>query len=406
MTTEIILSDSALSIEQVVKQRELIKSAMKNAMDEGVHYGKIPGCGDKPSLMQSGAQLLCFLFKVRPEYEITEVDFPEDHREYRILCRLFHTGTEVGQGVGICSTREAKYRYRNEAKEVTWLDEPVPPVYWNLRKKPNDLKRWMETVFQGRDVSIIGTKKNEGGVWFFVEYHGGDGKIENPNIADVFNTVLKIAKKRAFVDATITVTASNDLFTQDLEDIADNLKVVDIVSKETIAESEKEKEKSPGEGMASEAPKSETKPATKPKKSAEGIQGWRGIRVHFGTEGGKVRNRELGTLAISTMEWLESTMGKKNNPSEQDKMLIAGIALWRKEQAGIPQSNISASLELLHAKCEAMKIDLVSIVAVNKDLGGTGETFNAIPEDQAKYLLENWDKTLQAAKDKIDNIPM
>lgn len=409
MSTEIVLSDSALSIEQVVRQRELIKSAMKNAMEEGVHYGKIPGCGDKPSLMQSGAQLLCFLFKVRPEYEVTEVDFPEEHREYRILCKLYHTasGMEVGQGVGICSTRETKYRYRNEAKEVTWLDEPVPPVYWNLRKKPDDLKRWMETIFQGKDTSVIGTKKNETGQWFFVEYHGGEGKVENPNIADVFNTVLKIAKKRAFVDAAITVTASNDLFTQDLEDIAENLKAVDEVTKEAA---KAQTEKAPGEGTTEAAkPEGEkasdkSKKADNPKQDA-GLQTWRNVRVHFGTDGGKVKNRELGTLAVSTMEWLETTMGKKANPSAQDKTLIAAIASWRAEQSMIPPSNIGKSLELLHAKCMAMQIALATIVVVNKKLGGKAETFNAILDEEAKYLLDNWDETLKEARIEMDTIP-
>jgi hypothetical protein len=47
---------------------------------------------------------------------------------------------------------------------------------------------------------------------------GDGGKIENEDIADVYNTVLKIAKKRAHIDATLTVTGAADLFTQDLID--------------------------------------------------------------------------------------------------------------------------------------------------------------------------------------------
>ena len=44
------------------------------------------------------------------------------------------------------------------------------------------------------------------------------GRIENEDIADVYNTVLKMAKKRALVDATLTATAASDIFTQDVED--------------------------------------------------------------------------------------------------------------------------------------------------------------------------------------------
>jgi len=47
--------------------------------------------------------------------------------------------------------------------------------------------------------------------------HNGN-RIENEDIADVYNTVLKIAKKRAHIDTTLTVTGAADLFTQDLID--------------------------------------------------------------------------------------------------------------------------------------------------------------------------------------------
>jgi hypothetical protein len=45
------------------------------------------------------------------------------------------------------------------------------------------------------------------------------GRVENPDIADVYNTVLKMAKKRAQVDATLTAVGASDLLTQDLEDL-------------------------------------------------------------------------------------------------------------------------------------------------------------------------------------------
>ncbi len=45
------------------------------------------------------------------------------------------------------------------------------------------------------------------------------GRKENPDIADTYNTVLKMAKKRAFVDASLTATAASDIFTQDVEDM-------------------------------------------------------------------------------------------------------------------------------------------------------------------------------------------
>jgi len=44
------------------------------------------------------------------------------------------------------------------------------------------------------------------------------GRVENTDLADTYNTVLKMAKKRALVDATLTATAASDIFNQDLED--------------------------------------------------------------------------------------------------------------------------------------------------------------------------------------------
>jgi hypothetical protein len=44
------------------------------------------------------------------------------------------------------------------------------------------------------------------------------GKIPNPNPADEYNTVLKMANKRSLVAAVLNVTAASDIFTQDLED--------------------------------------------------------------------------------------------------------------------------------------------------------------------------------------------
>jgi hypothetical protein len=47
------------------------------------------------------------------------------------------------------------------------------------------------------------------------------GKVENPDIADTYNTVLKMAKKRAHVDAILTATAASDIFTQDIDERAE-----------------------------------------------------------------------------------------------------------------------------------------------------------------------------------------
>ena len=49
------------------------------------------------------------------------------------------------------------------------------------------------------------------------------GRVPNPDIADVYNTVAKMAHKRALVMAAIQATAASDIFTQDVEDMLDKL---------------------------------------------------------------------------------------------------------------------------------------------------------------------------------------
>jgi hypothetical protein len=87
--------------------------------------------------------------------------------------------------------------------------------------------------------AIIKGKKEYGGGWLCWKQKGGcgekfkddestiidqpQGKVEHDNPADYYNTCLKMAKKRAHVDAILTVTAASDIFTQDLEDMGEVL---------------------------------------------------------------------------------------------------------------------------------------------------------------------------------------
>lgn len=198
----------AMGINEILSQVKLIQDVMKSVMTDGEHYGTIPGCGDKKTLLQPGAQKLTMTFRLAPEYQIQEVNLERGHKEYRVICTLksIQSGSFVGQGVGCCSSMESKYRWRGGARRCPQCGK--------------------ETIIKG--------KAEYGGGWLCFQKKGGCGqkwpdgaaeiesqsieKIENDNPADTFNTVLKMAKKRAFVDATITATAASDIFTQDVGD--------------------------------------------------------------------------------------------------------------------------------------------------------------------------------------------
>lgn len=216
-----------MSVETVLQSRQLVLSVMQGAMKDGHHFGKIPGCGDKPTLLQPGAQMLCSIFRLTPQYQIEATDLPNGHREYRVICTLLHPSGQQWQGLGCATTMESKHRFRNAqaAQETKPTGDQVPKWYWDMEDKKAANSKLRE-IYDGKPVKPLKVD----GKWEIVFVIGGGNgeKIENQNPADQFNTVLKMAKKRAYVDATISATACADMFTQDLEDLADEMKIASV----------------------------------------------------------------------------------------------------------------------------------------------------------------------------------
>lgn len=208
----------ALSVGDVIAQTTLIQNVMKSVMKEGPngHYGRIPGCGDKPALFKAGAEKLAFTFRLAPSFSVERVDLPGGHREYHVVCTLTHitSGAVLGQGVGSCSSMEAKYRYRGGARKCPECGkETIKKSKYPPRGAPRDTPPGFYCFakiggcgveFAHDDPKIVDQ---------------ADGRAENPDIADTYNTVLKMAKKRAQVDATLTATAASDIFTQDIDEL-------------------------------------------------------------------------------------------------------------------------------------------------------------------------------------------
>ena len=213
------IENLAASTEIIRRRYSLLQGLMKDVMKEGIDrdYAIIPGT-NKPSLLKPGAEKVSALFRLGPRYEIRETR-EGIHREYQVTCNIFHqtTGEFLGSGVGSCSTMESKYRYRNAPPVLT--DRPVPKEYWNDR----DPKHLGGPRYQA--------KKNDEGRWMIAEKSDGE-RVENMDVADQYNTVLKMAKKRAHIDAVLTVTGCSDIFTQDMEDFQPDIAPVQPSSKQ------------------------------------------------------------------------------------------------------------------------------------------------------------------------------
>ena len=204
MSKEVIQAKNALSIstEEMVHQAKAIQEVMRALFVEGEHYGKIPGTA-KVTLLKSGAEKIQLMFRLSSTYEVHKVDMPNGHREYMVMASVSdQSGRLLSQGVGVCSTMESKYRWR-KADNYEITDQTIP-------RDAKDRKAHYRK--QGYGMQKID------GAWYWVRYLEG-ARQENPDIADVYNTVIKMAKKRALVDATLTATAASDIFTQDVDDM-------------------------------------------------------------------------------------------------------------------------------------------------------------------------------------------
>lgn len=201
------------SADMVRQQVQLIQHIMRDVMILDEHYGIIPGTSRKvdgkevakPTLLKAGAEKLCLAFRLAPKF-IIERSENGDHREIIVTCILTHipSGQVYGEGVGSCSTRESKYAYRKSERTcpicgiAAILKSKEKPEYFCWRKKDG-----CGATFPLGEPSI---EKQPA------------GRAPNPDLADCWNTVLKMATKRALVAAVLVATAASDIFTQDLED--------------------------------------------------------------------------------------------------------------------------------------------------------------------------------------------
>lgn len=183
--------ERSLTAAEIRAQVNLIQDVMRSVMIEGTHFGQIPGTQTN-SLYKAGAEKLLSTFRLAAIPEVEDLgDRGEAH--YRVVVKVYTAGgTLVGAGIGECSSQEDKYAWRR----------PVCPEEFELT--PDDRRR-------------IKFAKGQGG-----KVYKNEQVRTNP--ADVRNTVLKMAKKRALVDAVLTVTAASDCFTQDIEDLPDELR--------------------------------------------------------------------------------------------------------------------------------------------------------------------------------------
>ena len=178
----VVITDEGIDKLEGVPQA--LNKVFKSIMQKGTDYGTIPGT-PKPSLWKPGAELLANWLKVVGHSIIDAKieDYETPFFMYRVETRFYNqAGQFVGSGNGSANTGETRYAWR-------WVKENYIPK--------GIIKDELETKTEdGKTSYRIPTPKSE--------------------ICGLQNTVLKIAKKRSFVDGMLSITGASRIFTQDV----------------------------------------------------------------------------------------------------------------------------------------------------------------------------------------------
>lgn len=178
-------ASSRMAVADIISHVALVQEVMRAVMKPEVHYGVIPGT-DKPTLYKQGAEVLCMAFRVADSYQVEDLSTADVVR-YRVTCTGVHqmNGIVLGTGMGEASSGEEKYKWRK-----AWDEE--------FDATPANLRRIKSGKYKTKQVRT--------------------------EPADLANTILKMANKRAKIAMTINVTACGDMFGQDLEDMDEALR--------------------------------------------------------------------------------------------------------------------------------------------------------------------------------------
>jgi hypothetical protein len=203
-----------LSMEQALARHESLVKFVKALMKEGHDFGTIQGT-DKPSLWKPGAEKLTTFFGLSKRFLLIEkiedwsgVDHGGEPFFYYVYrCGLYNGDVLIAESDGSCNSFESKYRWRK-------ADRVCPAC---------------------GAAAILKSKFDDGGWFCFKKKDGcganfaaGDpeierqqvGRVPNPDVCDLVNTITKMAQKRAFVAATLLGVNASEFFTQDIEDMA------------------------------------------------------------------------------------------------------------------------------------------------------------------------------------------
>lgn len=253
--------EMAMSPAEAGRRWDELQAFVKEVMVIDVDYGRSFPEQPKPSLWQQGAQKLAEMYGLAHRFEWVEVvkDWEKMFFYFEVRCvlRSRRSGQDIGEGIGSCNSKESKYAYR-------WAFNNDVPPHLDKSKMVQRTRKSKKPPFAP-----------------YTMY-----RIDNDDMASQVNTLQKMAAKRAYVHAVISVTRSSGLFMQDVEDLPPE--VFGEVDEDRAWEKVDPIEEALRKKETSEAPTNQASATGGAQASATGAQGMRspGMTPHPPVEAG------------------------------------------------------------------------------------------------------------------------
>lgn len=197
------------SPEELIQAHVDAVTVIEKVLEKDVDYGVIPGTGDKPGLFKPGAERLLTSFACYGVPHVMEQEVDHD-RENIIELKKWETKPKPEQAVCDQMKAAGTGRFRKDDKD-RWI--------WQVAEvetgKSFGLYRYVVRV----DIVHRSTGHT------IASGIGSCSSMEAKYIRDPRNhenTVLKMAKKRGLIDATLNAFGLSGRFTQDVEDLKAN----------------------------------------------------------------------------------------------------------------------------------------------------------------------------------------
>src|ERR1035437_3515615 len=191
-----------------------------DSLREGIDYGTIAPAFPGPqvinqrlkvSLWKAGAEILLQHYRLHKEFDFSSLEVIKGRLEtdprirYRVICRVYdEEGYMRGVGIGGCNSLEPRLRYIEQLRRCPICSAAT------LRHNQIEGKGW----YCWSKIGGCGVTYAEGDPRII---HQDTIKAEREPWAND-NSMSKMAKKRALVDAAIDATKTSWLFTQDIDE--------------------------------------------------------------------------------------------------------------------------------------------------------------------------------------------